>query len=196
MTRWPLSGPDLYDWIALRRVNDSGVTRLGEWWLDRSHRVPGYVTDALAELCRRKLVALGDPDPVAGCMARAVLTTAGTVRYEQLCRQRETALQVSALQFCASGAWLPADGPGLIGMRLVTPAEPKCSRSAPRRSTPAGLRVPDPQFPTKTRLAAGRAVPHRRRLLAASRIPVPGSRGRPPSNCDGCVTPMTRACTC
>ena len=66
MIRAQLSRADLYDWIALRRVDDGGMARLGEWWLDWGRRMPGYVTDALAELCQREPVALRDPDPVAG----------------------------------------------------------------------------------------------------------------------------------
>lgn len=149
MIRAQLSGVDVYDWIALRRVDDGGVARLGEWWLDWGHQVPGYVTDALTELCRRELVVLRDLDPAAGCMARAALTDAGTIRYEQLRRQRQTALQMSALQLGTSSAWPAADSPGPTGARLITLAEAGRSRSVPRRSTPAGLRVPDPQFPTK-----------------------------------------------
>ena len=90
MTRALLSGADLYDWIALRRVNDGGVARVDEWWLDWGRRVPGYVTDALAELYRRELVVLGDPDLAAGCMARAALTDSGSARYVALCQVRSS----------------------------------------------------------------------------------------------------------
>jgi hypothetical protein len=52
----PLAGADLYDWydwIALRQVSDGGVAKVGDWWMERGHQVPGYVADALAELeCR------------------------------------------------------------------------------------------------------------------------------------------------
>ena len=48
--------------------------------------VPGYVTDSLNELLTGGLVTLADPDPAAANIAAAVLTNAGTVRFEQLCQ--------------------------------------------------------------------------------------------------------------
>ena len=92
MTRAPLTGTDLYDWIALRRVNGGGIAKLGDRWLEGGHRVPGYVTEALAVLCGDRLVTLADLQP--GGMTRAALTDAGAARYQQLCQQRQTALQV------------------------------------------------------------------------------------------------------
>lgn len=102
MTRAPLTGADLYDWIALRRVSGGGMAKLGDRWLDSGHRVPGYVTEALAVLCGDGLVALADPE--SGGMARAALTDVGAARYQQLCQQRQTALQVPASRFAPSAA--------------------------------------------------------------------------------------------
>lgn len=76
-----LTGTDLYHWIALRRVHDGKVTRLGDRWRDRGHPVPGYVTDAMDELLTAGLVILADP---AEGMVPAALTNAGTARLEQL----------------------------------------------------------------------------------------------------------------
>lgn len=89
MIRTWLTGTDLYHWITLRRVNDGGVTRLGDdRWRDDGRRVPGYVTDALNDLLTGGLVTLADPypDPRAEGMARAALTDAGTTRFEQHCQ--------------------------------------------------------------------------------------------------------------
>lgn len=86
MTRTPLTGADLFHWIALRRVAHGGIARMGDRWYDTGRRTPDYVADALAELCHAGLVALADPGP--GGMARTALTAAGTARYEQLCQQR------------------------------------------------------------------------------------------------------------
>lgn len=118
MTRASLSGADLYDWIALRRVNDEGVVRVGEWWLDRGHRVPGYVTDALAELYRRELVVLGDPDSTAGYMARAALTDSGSARYVVLCQVRSSRrwAEVSASSHWAFSSY-DQQLPSLLGTR-------------------------------------------------------------------------------
>ncbi|MGH3778319.1 MAG: hypothetical protein ACRDRR_21690 [Pseudonocardiaceae bacterium] len=94
MTWAPLTGADLYDWIALRRVSSGGMAKLGDRWLDSGHRIPGYVTEALAVLCGDGLVTMADPEP--GRMARPALTDVGAARYQQLCEQRQTALRVPA----------------------------------------------------------------------------------------------------
>jgi len=91
-----LTGTDLHHWIALRRVFDGEVTRLDDCWQDHGHPVPGYVTDSLNELLTGGLVTLADPDPTAENIAAAVLTNAGTARFEQLC---QTALGSPTAQF-------------------------------------------------------------------------------------------------
>jgi hypothetical protein len=90
-----LTGTDLYHWIALRRVFDGEVTRLGDCWRDHGHPVPGYVTDSLDELLRGGLVMLADPDSTAENVAPAALTNTGIARFEQLC---QTALGSPAAQ--------------------------------------------------------------------------------------------------
>lgn len=83
MSRTQLTGVDLYDWIALRRVSEGGIARMGDHWFDSGFRVPCYVTDALTALHGSDLVALIDVD--GWCMQRAALTEAGKVRYAELC---------------------------------------------------------------------------------------------------------------
>lgn len=83
----PLSGADLYDWMALRRVSGGDVARVGGGWLDGGHRVPGYVAHALTELLAGGLVVLVDRDPYG--MRRGALTDSGAARYEWLCQQRQ-----------------------------------------------------------------------------------------------------------
>jgi hypothetical protein len=90
MTRASLTGVDLSDWIALRRISKGHVVKLGAHWIQNGRRVPYYVADALAMLCEHGLVALADPDPLIGITARAVLTDTGATRYQQLC-PRQTA---------------------------------------------------------------------------------------------------------
>ncbi|HET9254947.1 MAG TPA: hypothetical protein VFO16_07060, partial [Pseudonocardiaceae bacterium] len=87
MARASLTGTDLYHWIALRRVFDGEVVKLGRCWRDHGHRVPGYVTEALDELLTGGLVTLTDPGPMAEGSALAALTSSGTVRFEQLCQR-------------------------------------------------------------------------------------------------------------
>lgn len=113
MTRAPLTGADLYDWIALRRVSGGGMAKLGDRWLDSGHRVPGYVTEALAVLRGDGLVTLAHP-PTGG-MARAALTDAGAARYQQLCQQRQTALQMPAARFGTTCRRLGVNDPAPAG---------------------------------------------------------------------------------
>lgn len=96
MTRVPLAGAEVYEWIALRRVSIGGVAKVDRRWLESGHQVPGYVTNALARLLAGGLVMLVDPDPSAEGMARAALTNAGTDHYERLCQR---ALRMPAAQF-------------------------------------------------------------------------------------------------
>jgi hypothetical protein len=84
----PLTGTDLYDWIGLRRVNGGCVVKLGDRWLQSGHPVADYVAEALLAFHTRGFVTLADPDPNKGVTVQARLTHNGTVRYQQLCRQR------------------------------------------------------------------------------------------------------------
>ena len=40
MTRVPLAGVEVYEWIALRRVSVGGVTTVDGRWLESGHRLP------------------------------------------------------------------------------------------------------------------------------------------------------------
>jgi hypothetical protein len=97
MTRAPLAGAEVYEWIALRRVSGGGVTKVDCRWLESGHRLPGYVTTALAGLLAGGLVILLNPDPATGA-ARAALTNTGTDRYDRL---RQKALQMPGAEFIA-----------------------------------------------------------------------------------------------
>jgi hypothetical protein len=70
-------------------------------------------------------------------MARAVLTAAGTNRFEQLC---QAALGISAAQFMTSCPWV--DDP-VLPRRTMTPAGRRLSTSAPLRA-PGGQPDPSP----------------------------------------------------
>jgi hypothetical protein len=136
----------LYDWIALRRVSGGGIAGAGDCWFDGGRRVPDHVADALVTLCEAGLVALAGPNSTT--MARAALTDAGAERFEQLCQQRQKALQVGAAQI---GATLcgraTADQIGLLlaicrllALRSGTnaqPAESQCPTCAAQAAAPA-----------------------------------------------------------
>jgi hypothetical protein len=48
MTRVPLAGAEVYEWVALRRVRGGGVTKVDHRWRESDHQIPGYLTGALA----------------------------------------------------------------------------------------------------------------------------------------------------
>jgi hypothetical protein len=96
MTRIPLAGAWVYEWVALRRVSSGGVVKIGHRWLESGHQLPAHIAGALARLLTVGQVMLLDPDPNAGGSARAILTTIGHDRYEQLLHR---ALQLPAAQF-------------------------------------------------------------------------------------------------
>lgn len=130
MSRASLTGADLYDWIGLRRVSGGGVAKLGDRWLEGGHRVPGYVTEALAVLCGDGLVTLADPEPWG--MARAALTDVDTARYQQLCQHvhfRATPDPSRIWSCCAISASCTGRWPRL--RRCGAP----CTRSAPPSRT-------------------------------------------------------------
>lgn len=104
----PLTGSDLRDWMALRRVSGGGVARMGAHWFDHGRPVPGYLADALAELCASKLVALAELDVWA--LQRATLTDPGAIRYQWLCRRHQTARRLPAAGSAGAATWL-ADHP-------------------------------------------------------------------------------------
>jgi hypothetical protein len=84
-----LIGADLYDWIGLRRVNGGRVVKLGERWLQSGYPVADYVAQALSALHTGGFITL-TPDLRTGVTAHASLTPHGTLRYQQLCHQRQT----------------------------------------------------------------------------------------------------------
>ncbi|MGH3942679.1 MAG: hypothetical protein ACRDTG_29465 [Pseudonocardiaceae bacterium] len=81
--RW-LTGTDLLDWIALRRVGEGGVTMLGAHYFDHGRRVPCFVPDAFRRLADGELIDLLDPDYPGG-LRRVVITPGGRARYQKLC---------------------------------------------------------------------------------------------------------------
>lgn len=107
-TRHPLTGADLYDWMALRRVSAGGIGSIGDHWLEYGRQIPGYVSDTLAWLCDSDAVVLAERD--GSGMQRAALTEAGNARFQQLCRQRQAAQRPPFRGSVDAGAWL-ADHP-------------------------------------------------------------------------------------
>ncbi|MGH3928390.1 MAG: hypothetical protein ACRDTF_00255 [Pseudonocardiaceae bacterium] len=78
-----LTGPELLDWIALRRVYQGGVAMLGSHYLDHGQRVPCYLPEACRRLADAELIELLDPDYPGG-LRRVVITSHGRARYQEL----------------------------------------------------------------------------------------------------------------
>ena len=86
--RQPLSGTDLTDFLALRRVcgrRDSGVDRVGEHYVENERPVLPFIADGLAALIEVGHVRFGEPDLESCGMRHVVVTASGRARYEELC---------------------------------------------------------------------------------------------------------------
>jgi hypothetical protein len=132
MTRAPLTGADLYDWIALRRVSGGGMAKLGDRWLDSGHRVPGYVTEALVVLRGDGLVTLADSQP--GGMARPHSPTSALPATSSYASNGKQPCG------CPPHASAPPAA-DLVSTTLTRPAAQHC----PTKS-PAGRRLGSPAF--------------------------------------------------
>ncbi|MGH3939484.1 MAG: hypothetical protein ACRDTG_12815 [Pseudonocardiaceae bacterium] len=79
-----LAGTELREWMALRRVSEGAVTKLGTHWLDHGRPVPCFLPDTLNDLTHTGLITLTDPDPLLGGRHRATITPTGHTHYRQL----------------------------------------------------------------------------------------------------------------
>lgn len=70
------------EWLALLRVHQGGVTRLDNDYLNHGRPVTDYLADALDELIRSELLALGRPTPSG--QQQVCVTHAGQIRYTEL----------------------------------------------------------------------------------------------------------------
>ncbi|MGH3899955.1 MAG: hypothetical protein ACRDTA_17295 [Pseudonocardiaceae bacterium] len=82
-----LTGVELLDWIALRRVSEGGVALHGLEHLDHGRKMPCYLPDAFRRLAAAGLTEVGDPD-FPGGPSRVVLTPHGRGRHQELSAQR------------------------------------------------------------------------------------------------------------
>ncbi|MGH3912303.1 MAG: hypothetical protein ACRDTC_02655 [Pseudonocardiaceae bacterium] len=84
-----LTGTELLDCIALRRVRGGGVALHGSGHLDQGRRMPCYLPDVFRRLAEMELTELLSPDYSAG-PRRVVLTPRGQVRYRELTAKRDS----------------------------------------------------------------------------------------------------------
>jgi hypothetical protein len=85
-----LSGADLSDFIALRRVcgrAGSRVTQVGDGFYEGERQLLSHVEDGVRMLIEVDFVTVGEPDPEYG--RRPVIATPdGRRRYEDLCQRQ------------------------------------------------------------------------------------------------------------
>ena len=91
-----LTGTELLDCIALRRVRVGGVALYGSVLLDQGRRMPCYLPDTFGRLAEAKLTELLSPD-WSGGPRRVVLTPRGQVRYQELTAKRDSQCSTARL---------------------------------------------------------------------------------------------------
>lgn len=95
----PVSDPELYEWLVLRRVADGGMAKSAGAYLDHGRLIPAYLTEVFDRLMWSGLLLVADGDPLWE-LRRISFTDAGQARYETLCQQRQhTKLEVRPPQF-------------------------------------------------------------------------------------------------
>ena len=82
-----MSDPRLYVWMALRRVDDGGMTRSAGAYFDRGLPAPGHLTEVFDQLIWAGFVAVAEGDALWE-LRRLSLTDAGQTRYATLCEQQ------------------------------------------------------------------------------------------------------------
>ncbi|MGH3915669.1 MAG: hypothetical protein ACRDTC_20015 [Pseudonocardiaceae bacterium] len=78
-----LTGPELLDWIALRRVYQGSVAMLGAHYLDHGRKVPCFLPETFGRLDDTELTRVLEPDHPGG-LRRVAITSQGRVRYQEL----------------------------------------------------------------------------------------------------------------
>jgi hypothetical protein len=72
------TGPELFAWLALRRVHNGGVIQFEGHYYDAGRRVTCFLPDVFDQLIGSGLIALAEPDPEWPGQRRASLTCEGT----------------------------------------------------------------------------------------------------------------------
>jgi hypothetical protein len=79
-----LAGPELYEWMALRRADAGGMVWFEDRYYDGGRRVPCFLPSVFDELIETGLLMLADPNPDWPGRHRAVLTAEGRARFAVL----------------------------------------------------------------------------------------------------------------
>ncbi|MGH3907237.1 MAG: hypothetical protein ACRDTE_24130 [Pseudonocardiaceae bacterium] len=86
--RQPLTGTDMTDFLALRRMcghPDSRVDQVEDQYVENGRPVLPFLADGLTALIEVGHLTLGEPDSASGSMRPLMVTASGRARYEDLC---------------------------------------------------------------------------------------------------------------
>jgi len=81
-----LTGTELLDWLALRRVNEGGVARHGSEYVHWGRKVPCYLPEVFGRLVETELTDLLEVNCEG--LRRMVLTSRGRDHYQRLSSKR------------------------------------------------------------------------------------------------------------
>ncbi|MGH3930467.1 MAG: hypothetical protein ACRDTF_10880 [Pseudonocardiaceae bacterium] len=93
-----MSDPDLYEWLALRRIHRGGIAKSAGTYLDYGRRTPGHLAEVFDRLIWTGLVTVADGD-VLWELRRLSLTDTGQARYAALSEHRQTDFAVPPPEF-------------------------------------------------------------------------------------------------
>lgn len=143
--RQPLSGADLTDFLALRRIcghPHSGVEQVAGQYVEHGRPVLPFIADGISVLLDIGHATLGEPDPVSGTSRPVLVTATGRARYEQLCDQQGIQPYPTALPEPGTEAqWVYADDSFahlVAHPAVVSPGTllTRCGRALPAETTP------------------------------------------------------------
>ncbi|MGH3926343.1 MAG: hypothetical protein ACRDTT_26345 [Pseudonocardiaceae bacterium] len=93
-----MSDPDLYEWLALRRIHRGGIAKSAGTYLDYGRPTPGHLIEVFDRLIWTELVTVADGNALWD-PRRVSLTDAGQARYAALSEQRPSELVVLPPEF-------------------------------------------------------------------------------------------------
>ncbi|MGH3933275.1 MAG: hypothetical protein ACRDTF_25240 [Pseudonocardiaceae bacterium] len=96
-----MSDPDLYPWMALRRVDGGGMARAAGAYFDFGRPTPGHLTGVFDQLIWAGLVAVAAGDALWE-LRRMSLTDTGKARYAVLSEHLDPEFPVAACEFGAT----------------------------------------------------------------------------------------------
>jgi hypothetical protein len=82
-----MSDPRLYEWLALRRVDEGVIAISAGIYYKHGRSVPAHLTAVLDRLRCGGLIVIAEGDPIWD-LRPISLTHAGQARYQDLCQQR------------------------------------------------------------------------------------------------------------